>query len=329
MNEATAQPDWMAAHTQKRDAARAAGTVRGRFFTEWVDDIKQFIRVRRDDEALSLLLECIEASRKWAAADHGGMGAPWYTTAAAALYRRRKDYEAEVSVLASYLTRADETEFPSMRAALRKAEAFLDSARGAELPPACPVCASIWGTWPSKRITCPECGSGTVVRKVNGYPKLVPEGQDEDAYVRAREKMLTRVGYLGVPEAAWDAKCDAMASGTLGEVYLQLADEALVDADVAGDFARAHTILWETAKFQSEAGRPWVELMRAAEERMRLNLYSKYPPEREMIIMGCSCAACLSRSGRLIVAEYLRESPLPHSDCLRPPCRCVLQPLPR
>jgi len=332
MDEATLEPDLMTDNQQKREAARAAGTVRGQFFTEWVVEIKDLIRARRDDEALSLLLECIDASRSWAVADHGGMGAPWYTTAAAGIYRRRKDYQAEASILTSYLAATDGT-VPKMGAALRKAEAFLASSRLAELPPACPSCGSIWDTWPAKTITCPDCGAGAVVRKVNGYPKLFSADQDlahkaESTYGREREKMLVRAGYMGVSEAAWDAKCEVMSSGTMSEVYLQLANEALTAADASGDFVRAHTILWETAKFQAEAGRPWVELMRAAEDRMSTNLWARYPPEQEMIIMGCSCSDCLSRSGRLTVAEYLREAPLPHVECLRPPCRCVFQPVP-
>jgi len=112
------------------------------------------------------------------------------------------------------------------------------------------------------------------------------------------------------------------------EVYLELAGEALAAADMSGDFVRAHTILWELAKFHVELKLPWVDLMQAGEERMRSNLYTKYAPETEMIIMGCSCGPCLSRSGRIRVGEYLREAPIPHGDCLRPPCRCVLQPLP-
>jgi hypothetical protein len=82
------------------------------------------------------------------------------------------------------------------------------------------------------------------------------------------------------------------------------------------------------AKFQAEAGRPWVELMRAAEERMSTNLWSRYAAEQEMVIMGCSCDPCLNQSGRLTVAEYMRAPPLPHGACLRPPCRCVFQPVP-
>ncbi|MEO3931445.1 hypothetical protein WMO79_01340 [Micrococcaceae bacterium Sec7.4] len=333
MNGSTAQPEWVAAYETERTEARAKGMVRGRFVTEWVDEIKQMIRASRDDEALALLLECIDASHR-AMADHGGLGGPWYTTAAAGIYRRRKDHQSEVAVLTSYLATTDGTGFSTMRAALRKAEAHLESSREAALPASCPACGSVWDTWPSARVTCPECGAGVVVvRKINGYPKMLTISQDaarqETAtHDREREKMRTRVGYLGVNEAAWDAKCRLMPDGTMREVYLQLGNEAVVAADAAGNFALAHTYLWEMAKLEAESGRPWVELMQAAEGRMSTHLWSRYPPEQDMVIMGCSCGGCLPRSGRVTVAEYLEERPLPHSACSRPPCRCVLQPVP-
>lgn len=333
MNGSTAQPKVMAAYNKKRNDARALGMVRGRFVTEWVNDIKQMIRERREDEALPLLLECDAAYRSWATADHSGVGAPWYTTAAAGIHRRRKDYQAEVAVLTSYLETTDGTGFPTMRVALRKAESNLESARETALPPACPACGSVWDKWPTRAITCPECDAFVVVRKINGYPKLFIVGQDTarkeaSAHDGEREKMLVRVGYLGVNETAWDARCAAMPGRTVREVYLQLGNEAVAAADASGNFAVAHTYLWQMAQLEAEAGRPWVELMRAGEARMNTSLWSRYPPGQQMVIMGCSCDACLPLSGRWTVAEYLREGPLPHSACLRPPCRCVLQPVP-
>lgn len=330
MTGSTALSERMDDHLENRDEAWAKGMVRGRFVTGWVDQIKQMIRARRDDDALALLLECIDASRGWATADHGGMGGPWYTTAAAGIYRRRKEYQSEVNVLTSYLTFTDGTGFPTMRAALRKAEARLESAREAELPPACPACGSVWDEWPATKTVCPECGCRAVVRKINGYPKLLTIAQDAArkkvaSYDREREKMLVRVGYLGVNEAAWDAKCAAMPGRTMREVYLQLGNEAVAVVDTSGNFAVAHTYLWEMAKLEAEAGRPWVELMRAGEARMNAGLWSRYPPGQQMVIMGCSCHACLAMSGRWTVGEYLREGPVPHSGCLQPPCRCALQ----
>lgn len=332
MNGSTVQPEWTSTHAEKRNGAQAQGVVRGRYVTEWVDEIKQMMKARRDDEVLPLLLECIDASHR-AMSEHGGLGGPWYTTAAAGIYRRRKDYKSEVAVLTSYLAPTDGTGFSTMRAVLRKAEAHLEAAGDASLPPACPSCGSVWDTWPATKLTCPECGCKTVVRRINGYPKLFTADQDAArkntaAHDREREKMLVRVGYLGVNESAWDAKCAVMPDATMREVYLQLGHEAVAAGDASRNFALAHTYLWEMAKLEAEAGRPWVELMQAAETRMDTNLWSRYPPEQQMVIMGCSCNVCLPQSGRVTVAEYLREGPLPHSACERPPCRCVLQPVP-
>jgi hypothetical protein len=75
--------------------------VRGYPYAFWPDTIRHLIHDGFYDHALALCLECV------AAAEHdepywGGCPAPWYTEAAATLYRRRGDYAAEVAILARF-----------------------------------------------------------------------------------------------------------------------------------------------------------------------------------------------------------------------------------
>ena len=75
--------------------------VRGYHYTFWPDTIRQLTRDGAREEALALTLECIDAAER-DAPFWGGFPAPWYTEAAAMAYRRRKDYAAEVAILARF-----------------------------------------------------------------------------------------------------------------------------------------------------------------------------------------------------------------------------------
>lgn len=78
-----------------------AGQVRGFNYTFWPDTIRALKRDHRVDEALDLLLECVAAAERDGTFWQGQI-APWYTEAAAIIYRRRKDYSAELAVLRRY-----------------------------------------------------------------------------------------------------------------------------------------------------------------------------------------------------------------------------------
>lgn len=78
--------------------ARVAGHVRGRHYVDWVPTLDQMRREKRDDEALALLHEIITAAEKVAAVV-GREPAPGYTERAAVIYRRRKDYAAEIALI--------------------------------------------------------------------------------------------------------------------------------------------------------------------------------------------------------------------------------------
>ncbi|PWU46564.1 hypothetical protein DLJ47_32335 [Micromonospora sp. S4605] len=85
-----------------REAAEQAGFVRGRHYVEWGPVLDDLRSQGRDDEALPLLLEIIDAAER-AAKIKGVEPPPGWTKRAAIVIRRRKNYAAEVAVLQRYL----------------------------------------------------------------------------------------------------------------------------------------------------------------------------------------------------------------------------------
>lgn len=119
----------------RRERQAAGGTeakeqaerlVRGRDFVEWVEHIKQLRRDGADEEARSLLMECIDATEREAKAN-GWPPAPWYTEQAAVILRKQGDLAAEVALLERFLA-ACPNDRPQVSIAERlvKARAKLD-----------------------------------------------------------------------------------------------------------------------------------------------------------------------------------------------------------
>jgi hypothetical protein len=76
-----------------------AGFVRGRHYTEYVDEFKQLKREKRYDEAESLLLELIAAVEREAEDRcHYFGAAPAYTEHLAIVYRKQHRYADEVAI---------------------------------------------------------------------------------------------------------------------------------------------------------------------------------------------------------------------------------------
>lgn len=82
-------------HEAHREAAEL---VRGKHFTEWIPELNRLRAEKNDDEALSLLMECIAATERGAQFS-GREPAPDYTKRAAIIFRRRKDYQAEIDII--------------------------------------------------------------------------------------------------------------------------------------------------------------------------------------------------------------------------------------
>ncbi|MGV9710007.1 hypothetical protein ACWDTI_05025 [Gordonia sp. NPDC003424] len=72
--------------------------VRGKDFTEWVEPIKALKRSKRYEEALELILECVDTAER-DARYHEYAPPPWYTEQAAIIYRQTGSIAAEVSIL--------------------------------------------------------------------------------------------------------------------------------------------------------------------------------------------------------------------------------------
>lgn len=98
------------------------GSVRGRYYGDWVETINELKRVGRHEEVLTLLAECQDATLR---ADVGHP-APWYFEQAAIIYRKEKRYTDEVAMLQRYFGAVTEqTAHPKMVERWNKLQALL------------------------------------------------------------------------------------------------------------------------------------------------------------------------------------------------------------
>jgi hypothetical protein len=107
---------------------RGLGFVRGRYYAEYVEDVKALRRSGRETEAERLLLELIDATEAEARANRWGV-APWYYEQLAISYRKRKDPQSEVDILERYARQmhAGGVMPPELIARLGKAKARLNA----------------------------------------------------------------------------------------------------------------------------------------------------------------------------------------------------------
>lgn len=74
------------------------GYYKGLHYTKYVDQVKRLKSSGNYDKAEELLLHLIDAVEAEAKAEGCGV-APWYYEQLAIIYRKRKDYQAEVAIL--------------------------------------------------------------------------------------------------------------------------------------------------------------------------------------------------------------------------------------
>jgi hypothetical protein len=79
----------------------ASGTLRGKHYTEYVEEVKTLRREGHEERAEQLLQELVQAVEAEAANEGWGV-APWYYEQLAIIYRKRKDRAAEVAILERY-----------------------------------------------------------------------------------------------------------------------------------------------------------------------------------------------------------------------------------
>jgi len=315
---------------RQRKVDRALGMVRGKHLTEWPVDIKLMLRQGRDDEALEILLECIDASES--RLSYGVIQAPWHTDKSAAILHRRHDYVAEAALLRRYL---DQTKYvmAPFRKRLARAEELIAARAMSGGPPACPVCGTVLDRWPSITVNCPGCSADLVSRVVLGNRTLFTKTSDAlraDAakYQKQRDAMLLRVGPLGIDAKTWDERGRRMINADVAEIYWDLMTELVHQAKADGNWLRSYTGYLDMARFRVEEGNSWIEYSRSADDLYCEGRLAHYDHTAELYFYGCSCAVCRADWGRMTVGAYLDERPAPHEHCERPPCHCRLnQPL--
>ncbi|WP_257311272.1 hypothetical protein [Geothrix fuzhouensis] len=88
---------------QVRESIKSAGSTDGVHYTDTVETIKQLKRESRNEEAIVLLIQSIEATERESRFAGEGWGvAPWYYEQLAIIYRKDKRYEDEVAILERY-----------------------------------------------------------------------------------------------------------------------------------------------------------------------------------------------------------------------------------
>lgn len=312
-----------------RRRAQAAGSFRGKHFTEWAPEVDRLRAEGQLDESLALAQDCIEATERQDAIDGYGV-APSYYHDAAVILRKQKRYAEEVQVLERYLTRSGR--HPEFEDRVRKASALRDADTNATTP-ACPACGEVLVTPPKSRGKCSSCGQQLVMRTVDGQrvaltPERATAQTAADKATKQRAKFLKRLGYFDVTEKDWNRVHAEQAArfghaSRDGDVYWQIANERAVDYELRGDWLLAGRIRSDMTKFSAEEGRDWVRPARAAEANWLRALQQYDGPDTEMILIACPCEVCQRDHQQVrALAQFAASWPLPHVECNRPPCRC-------
>jgi tetratricopeptide (TPR) repeat protein len=82
---------------------KQAGSINGKYYTEYIDLVRELKREKKHQEAIDLLLRLIDAVECEAKVNksHGGDGfcAPWYYEQVAIIYRKEKRYSEEIAIV--------------------------------------------------------------------------------------------------------------------------------------------------------------------------------------------------------------------------------------
>lgn len=111
---------------RRDNTSSARGFVRGRHYTEYVEDVKALRGTGREIDAERLLLELVDATEAEARAEKWGV-APWYYQQLAISYRKQGNPQGEVDILERYArqTSAPGARPPELITRLEKAKARL------------------------------------------------------------------------------------------------------------------------------------------------------------------------------------------------------------
>lgn len=312
----------------------ADGLYRGRYFSEWTDEVKSLKRAGRLDDALTLLFALVDVIED-EARGQGWPVAPWYYEQIAIIFRKKSDLSSELAILERYHSHpaGRGSMGPTLAARLRKVRELIAAAEEAAGPVACPECGVLLERMPSSAMSCPECGAKLVVRKRAGQQRLFTRDQAaalkvEDEQARERERCLVLAARLGFDEDAFDRESDKLSkrfgsAARPGDVYWALSNKRVLDLAKDGDRFGLPAVYADQAKFLQREGRDWFQAATARLQATR-DCLTIHP---ELRFMLCPCGPCQKVPKRTYTHQELRSSmPAPHRDCEKPPCGCSLAP---
>lgn len=307
----------------------SAEIVRGRPYVEWVEPLKQMNREGRYEESKALLREIVEAAEQQSR-EEGSQLPPAYYEMLAIIFRREKNYDAEVAVLERYT--ALETRGGRLDTRLRAARKKQAAAAGTQSPFACPSCGVALDTVPARSRKCADCGNQIVVRHQDGQAILLTvEGdkarENEQVLEDVREHFLRLSNSIGVDDAGFQAEEEQLSArfghlASPGDVFWGLANRQVMTEAGAGRWDAVRDVYLAMGRVDVEEGRPWLQRAQLAAE---MSLKSVCELRRDPVqIGGCQCSECAAASrGVVLSCEQVRaSSPLPHAGCLNPPCSC-------
>lgn len=321
-----------------RDAPRPRddnqpGFHRGRHYTEWVDTVKAHKRAGRDTQALDLLEHLMNAVE--AEFDANGLApAPWYYEQAAILYRKRRDFAAEVAILERFAAIDPSRVNDKLAARLRRARQLVEVSANGQQQPACPSCGALLPTMPSRSRACPTCREPIVIQRRDGVTRLLTAAAAEAEALAheiagRRERHLARANRIGCSDdrfAAIEAELVARhgAPVSTGDVFWAIANETVANQLAAPDWEDVGRTYREMAEHLAERGEDWYEVaaQAVAAQVRRDALWTD--PDEHVSIAGCHCEPCQAPPRTVGFGALADGSakPIPHHHCVSPPCRC-------
>ena len=277
-----------------------SGFYKGRHYTEWIEEVKLLKREERFEECLVLLFGLIEATENEAKEQGWPYSAPGYYEDAAIIFRKQKRYKDEIEVLKRWKNGG-----PKFEQRIRAAQTLL-----------------------SGKALSPQ--EKKVARYQNACLKFSADvGKSESVFLREHLELKSHF------------KDKGMSAPSYGDVFWKIADEQCMQASLEGDFAAVGRYRSSMAEFLVFEKRNWVPMI---EESVRafitstlmrnhknkasgtIILKNDLPYElTELVITGCKCEKCAPDNGKRQSLSFFKDrniSPLPHQDCLKPPCKC-------
>ena len=327
-------------------ALRKPGFVRGRHYTEYVSEVESLKREGRLKDAEKLLLELIDAVEEEARARGPGWAiAPWYYQQLAIIYRKQKNYAAEIDILKRYVELTGLTE-GGLADRLKKAEYLLQRTqeKTASQGEPCPYCGKFVTPLPKRRKKCPHCGKVVYVKPDQSFfPKALLT--EDEAWAVEKLKALQEYGVTTeMFREAWKTEEEMVErSGIklstrafLGDVLWSLYNRAMLKLVQRDNTVTLYNSLSKLRRLMAlhlheERKNPNQELMLSHEAELRY-LLALYGPDCSLVIVAKedACPECQRLSGkRLTVKEALETMPLPVKGCTHtegknphPLCRC-------